>query len=256
MKIEDLIYENYNKLNENDLYIWNYILSNKEACSNMSMQELASNCNVSHTTILRFAQKLGLEGYSELKIYLKWGTKSKYSFNEEEIDKTHNDIVKTMDVLKNQDFSDLFKLLDSANKIYAYGTGAVQKNAANEIKRTFLTVGRLINVLEGKDELYEIGRNLQENDLIFLLSLSGENKFINEFAMGLKEIGVKIISITKVGNNKLSQLSDISIQYYSHCVAKIDEGLEVFTVSQFFIINEFLLLKYLQYKNNQLESTY
>ena len=36
------------------------------------------------------------------------------------------------------------------------------KNAANEIKRTFLTVGRLINVLEGKDELYEIGRNLQE----------------------------------------------------------------------------------------------
>jgi len=164
MKIEDLIYENYNKLNENDLYIWNYILSNKEACSNMSMQELASNCNVSHTTILRFAQKLGLEGYSELKIYLKWGTKSKYSFNEEEIDKTHNDIVKTMDVLKNQDFSDLFKLLDSANKIYAYGTGAVQKNAANEIKRTFLTVGRLINVLEGKDELYEIGRNLQENE--------------------------------------------------------------------------------------------
>ena len=60
----------------------------------MSMQELASNCNVSHITILRFAQKLGLEGIVELKIYLKWGTKSKYSFNEEEIDKTHTILLK------------------------------------------------------------------------------------------------------------------------------------------------------------------
>lgn len=251
MKIEDLIYKNYKKLNENDLYIWNYILSHKEACSSMSMQELASNCNVSHTTILRFAQKLGLEGYSELKIYLKWGNKDNYSFNEEEIDNTYKDYIKTMDLLKKEDFTELFSMMEKANKIYAYGTGAVQTNAAVELKRNFLTVGKLINVLEGKDELYIIGKYLKENDLVFLFSLSGENNLINDFAMKLKERGIKIISITKVGNNKLSQLSDISIQYHSHCVGRIDENLEVFTVSQFFVINEFLLLKYMQYKNNK-----
>lgn len=83
MRLETLIYENYNKLNENDKYIWSYILNNKKECENMSIQNLALKCNVSHTTILRFAQKLGLNGYSELKFYLKMENKKRYIFDKE-----------------------------------------------------------------------------------------------------------------------------------------------------------------------------
>lgn len=252
MKIEELVYENYKKLNENDIYIWNFILNNKNVCRNMSIQELASNCNVSHTTILRFAQKLGLQGYSELKVYLKWDSKSNYSFNEEEINNTYNDMIKTMDILKKQDLSEAFEILDNANRIYVYGSGAVQKSVAKEIKRNLLSLGKLVNVLEGRDEITTIIRNLKENDVFFLISLSGENKFMNSFANTLKENGIKIISITEVGNNKLSQLSDVSIQFYTHPVAKIDEGLEIYPVSQFFVINEFLLLKYLAYRKTRI----
>lgn len=250
MKIEELVYENYEKLNENDIHIWNFILKNKNICRNMSIQELANNCNVSHTTILRFAQKLGLQGYSELKVYLKLDSKSNYSFNEEEINNTYNDIIKTMDILRKQDISEAFEILDNANRIYVYGSGAVQKSAGKEIKRNFLLIGKLVNLLEGRDEISTIIQNLKENDVFFLLSISGENKFMNSFANTLREKGIKIISITKVGNNKLSQLSDVSIQFYTHLVAKIAEGVEIYPVSQFFVINEFLLLKYLEYRKN------
>ena len=75
MRLETLIYDNYKSLNENDKHIWNYILSNKKLCESMSIQELACSCNVSHTTILRFAQKLGLNGYSELKFYYNYPIK-------------------------------------------------------------------------------------------------------------------------------------------------------------------------------------
>lgn len=248
MKIEELVYENYNKLNENDIYIWNFILSNKNICRNMSIQELASKCNVSHTTILRFAQKLGLQGYSELKVYLKWDSKSNSSFNEEGIENTYNDMIKTMDMLKKLDLSEAFEILDNANRIYAYGSGAVQKSSAKEIKRSLLSLGKLVNVLEGRDEISTIIRNLKENDMFFLISLSGENNFMNSFAKILREKNIKIISITQVGNNKLSQLSNVSIQFYTHPIAKIDEGLEIYPLSQFFVINEFLLLKYLEYR--------
>ena len=41
MRLETLIEENYDKLNENDLSIWNFILRHKKECQTMSIQELA-----------------------------------------------------------------------------------------------------------------------------------------------------------------------------------------------------------------------
>ena len=152
MKIENLIEENYEKLNDNDIYIWNYILHHKKECRTMSIQELASKCNVSHTTILRFTHKLGLEGYSELKIHLKWEEKGENQFDPKEIDNTCKDIIMTMEELKNRDFNEMFRTIDNADKIYIYGSGAVQKDAAKELKRNMIFSNILVYVLEGKEE--------------------------------------------------------------------------------------------------------
>lgn len=248
LRLETLIYENYNKLNENDKHIWNYILNNKLECENMSIQELASNCNVSHTTILRFAQKIGLNGYSELKFYLKVENNNKCVFDKGEIINISDDINKTMDMLIKRDFSDICYLLDNCKQIYAYGTGEVQSNAVKELKRNLLSIGKLVNVLEGNDELEIITNYITEEDMIFLISLSGENKTVNNFAKDLNDKGVKVISITESGNNTLSKISDINIQFYTHEVARLEDNLQIFSASQFFIINEFLLVKYLEYK--------
>ena len=77
--LEDLVKEKYHELNENELYIWQYILHHKKETQKMSIQELAQRCNVSRTSILRFAQKLGLDGFSELKVYLKLELSQKFS---------------------------------------------------------------------------------------------------------------------------------------------------------------------------------
>ena len=71
MKLEELINKHYDQLNANDFHIWNYISNNKHECQKMAIDQLAYKCNVSRTTILRFAQKISLKGYSELKLYLK-----------------------------------------------------------------------------------------------------------------------------------------------------------------------------------------
>lgn len=248
IKFENLIYKNYKKLNENDKHICNYILNNKVECEDMSIQDLALNCNVSHTTILRFAQKIGLKGYSELKFCLKLENNKEYIFEKAKIINMYQDINKTMDILIKKDFSDICYLLDNCKKIYVYGTGEVQKNAAKELKRNFLYVGKLVDVIEGKDELEILNNYITEEDIIFLISLSGENKVINKFAKNLNKKGTKIISITQSGNNSLSKGSDMSIQFYTHEVAQLEDNLQIFLSSQFFIINEFLLIKYLEYK--------
>uniref|UniRef100_UPI002ED47A7E hypothetical protein n=1 Tax=Terrisporobacter sp. TaxID=1965305 RepID=UPI002ED47A7E len=73
-------------------------------------------------------------------------------------------------------------------------------------------------------------------------------KFMNSFAENLKNNDIRIVSISKSGNNTLSKLSDINIQFYARELAQIGENLPIFSGSQFFIICEILLLKYLEYK--------
>lgn len=247
MRLEALIKDHYDSLNDNDLYIWNYIFHHKEECQNISIQQLAKRCNVSHTTISRFIKKIGLEGYGELKVYLKWESKSKSKFNSSEIQKAYQDYRKTMDVIMDQDLNPVFQMLENAGRIYAYGSGFVQKNAVKELKRVMLFAGYLIHTLEGREETNIILNHVQENDVFFLYSLSGENSFFNEFAQRLKARKIKIVSITQVGNNELARLSDVSIQFFCHSVIKKEYRHDLNMASQFFLINEFLLLKLLNY---------
>ena len=250
MRLESLIEENYEKLNENDLYIWNYILHHKKECQTMSIQELASKCNISHTTILRFTQKLGLQGYSEMKIHLKWEHKKNNQFNNKEIENIYKDIEKTIEVMKQRDFSDVFELFDKSDRIYIYGSGSVQKSAAEDLKRSMIFGNKLFYVLEGREETKIILDALSSKDIFLLISLSGNNVFMNEFAIKLKQKGVKIISITQVGNNELASISDISLQFYTHSVLVGQNRIEFCSTTQFFLVNQILLLKYLEYNCN------
>ena len=80
--MEELIQKKFDILNENDLQIWAYIVRHKEQCKQTSIQQLAVFCHVSHTTILRFAKKLGFSGYSEMRSFLKWEDKAEILYEE------------------------------------------------------------------------------------------------------------------------------------------------------------------------------
>ena len=71
MRLDELINEKYNILNDNDLLTWQYIQGHKKECSSVSIEKLAAKCCISRTTISRFTQKLGFEGFKEFKIRLK-----------------------------------------------------------------------------------------------------------------------------------------------------------------------------------------
>ena len=58
MKLEALVSRHYNELNPNDLIIWRYVCQHKEQCLNMNIEVLAKLCNVSRSTVMRFAQKI------------------------------------------------------------------------------------------------------------------------------------------------------------------------------------------------------
>ena len=56
MTLGELVAQNYEALNDNDFYIYQYIVHHQKEVQKMTIYELAECCNVSHTSILRFAK--------------------------------------------------------------------------------------------------------------------------------------------------------------------------------------------------------
>jgi len=252
MKLEELINKYYDQLNDNDFHIWSYISKNKKECEKLAIDQLAFKCNVSRTTILRFAQKLSLKGYSELKLYLKLENREpKENMGQTEmVCATYNKVIES---IKNKDCTEIFEKFDSARNIYIYGVGMVQSSIKKELKRIFMTAGKIFYDLSGYKES-DISLNIANSeDLFIIISVSGENKFLIDFASQLQVRNIPILSITKLKENTLSQMSDYNLYISSVTFLETINEMSYESVTSYFILIEILFLKYIEYKNGKEE---
>lgn len=248
MKVNDLIKENYDTLDKNDIKLYSYIMQEKTDFIEKNLKEFSKKSKFNESSIVNFAKKIGLDGYSELKYLIKWEREKIVDFDENEIDYTYNDISLSMNMIKGLNLDGLFESLYNTNKIYLIYTGYIQKNLAEELKRNFLNIGIIAYTLDIKNDLELLNKNIKRNDILIAISFSGENTILLDF---IKKIRKKIIlvSITKLSNNKLSQISDYNLSFVSHEVYRYEENTSIRPVSQYYVIVDFLVLKYLNYKS-------
>lgn len=245
MRLEELVNKNYNHLSDNDLHIWKYVSSHKKECEHLSIEQLAKKTHVSRTTIMRFAQRLGLKGYSELKVYLKIDN-SKNLHKQTGLELIYQNYLHYMNEVKDSDLNETLQLIQNAKMIYACSTGNIQHNVVSELKRSFLEVGKLVYSIRTMNETYAYEEIISDQDVVFMVSYSGENKYILDFTKKLKTKNVPIISITGKKNNTLSQLADIpfyvDIPNIKNPLGPRHEGLV-----NYFILIDFILAKYIDY---------
>ncbi|UPA31148.1 MurR/RpiR family transcriptional regulator [Terrisporobacter glycolicus] len=256
MKIDELVNKYYDRLSQNDLHIWQYINSNKEECCNLSIHELAVRCNVSKTTILRFAKKLSLKGYSELKVYLSW---EKNFINEENLDDLFIDNIcegwkSSIDDIKEKDFTQINEMIYKSKRVFLYGTGTLQVGVAKELKRMFLYCGEIFNIVEGRNETEVILNNITPDDLFILISLTGNSEGAIKLAKQLLVKNIPFVSITKLKNNELARMSTKSI-YIATSIVEFGNGIFHEASNLFFILAEVLFLRYASYKKKMDVST-
>ena len=250
MKLDELVNKYYNQLNENDLHIWNYISSHRKECEKLAIDKLAHKCNVSRTTILRFAQKISLKGYSELKIYLKLENEESKE-NTDNIDLVCNTYNKVIRSIKEKDCTEIFKLFNSSRNIYIYGVGMLQSSIKKELSRIFMLSGKIVYDLSGYKEVEYALNTVNSQDMFIIISVSGENEFILDFAKKLSIKNVPILSITKLEENSLSQISNYNLYISSITVPKILNEIEYESLTSYFILIEILFLKYMEYNRGR-----
>lgn len=248
MKVEELINKNYDSFTMNDQYICKCILNYKEDCIKLSIDDFAHKYHVSSSALSRFAQKLKLPGYSELRVILRLDD-SKYLYNYENIDNMMNCYKKVIKTIEEKDCSVLFERMNQAKRIIIFGEGYSQGQVAKEMKRIFLPAGKKIYDIYGFDMIDSLINFIKADDVVFFISLNGDSKKIIDFAKEMKMKGVYTVSITKMLSNSLSHLCNENLYIYSTEIF-IDNNIKYTVTTPYFILIELLYVKYKLYWSN------
>lgn len=248
MEIEDAINHSYTHLNDNEKAVLEYIINNKKECINLTIVELAKATHTSKSSLLRLSKKLGFNGYSELKYSLK----NHYSTHDSSISKDdfvsmqEGDIQSTIKLFHQTDKNDLLKELDSAKNIFCYGTGWGQRDVLTDFSRSMVPLNRYPILLSSETELKMAANNgISNEDMLIIVSLSGEILDIKSELQLLKMKNVPIVSITNISNNSLASLGTYNL-YFQSTPKKLNDE-KIFSFLPLHLIMDSLFRSYVDY---------
>ena len=250
MALEELINEHRQELNNTDMGIWKYIVQHRAAVRRSSIHELARACNVSTTTIVRFAQKLGLEGFGEFKLLLKREQAPAVEYDTNTLEGLNRFYAQTVDKVCSLNFDRASSLIHEANRIFTYSSGYVQNNVVQELKRLFFYDNILIYDVLAREEFRNLVHSLTKDDLFIIVSFSGESPAVTELGHLLKARDIPFISITRLHDNTLASLSTVNF-YISpgqfQLYDKDEERVPFQSMMPYFVLIEVWYVNYCMY---------
>lgn len=253
MKLIELINENYNSFSETEKSICSYLLENESQLVNMSIKEFANKSLSSKSSVIRFSQKLGFTGFLELKAFIKWENENKSTIddNYKFFDQIINDVEETVKYLKNKNLMKIYQEIDQSNNIYVMSTGVTQQLQASEFQRLFMLSGKDIRIIPTSTKSSEFKRMyelLSSDDLVFILSLSGENIELENTVYLLNQKNIKTISISNFQDSFLSKNCNYNVYGWSSR-SPVPSNWWLRTSSTFFLLIESIVFGYNDYLN-------
>jgi len=215
------------KFNGSEKQLTDYILKNKEAVLNQSIQSLATATFSSTSTIVRLCRKIGLKGYKDFKIKLSAELQQHYNdisavnpdfpFTEDDSNKEiaqkllelmQSSLKQTSELLTNDLLEHAVRDIFQSQKlgIFAYGDTYI---SALSFQNKLMKINLNANLPSLTEESKFMAANYTKNDCAILISYSGQSKNTYQLAQILRLNGVKIITITSDKASKIAKLSDI-----------------------------------------------
>lgn len=250
MRLEEMLNAHRQKLNDTDMVIYKYIVHHRAEVRHVSIHELAKNCAASSATIVRFAQKLGFDGFGDLKSALKHEEGEPADYREDVLTDLKDFYGRTISRILQRNFDSASRLMHEADRVFIFASGYVQSNVAQELKRLFFYDDVLIYEISGGEEFASLTRHIGSDDLFIFVSLSGETPTVVDFARRLQVLDVPFISITKLHDNTLASLSTVNL-YVSPARFQLYEEGDGHTAFQsmmpYFMLVEVWYVKYRMY---------
>lgn len=201
-----------------------YIISAKSKVIQMQAAELAKLTYTSAASVTRLSQKLGFSGFNEFKFFLKNEVNEQKTNNNKSWQLLQTDIEKTMQLIEEVNLAPIGQLISQASHIFVFGTDWGERNAAELLARNFMAVGIYMTVIPSVTELLWVSENIQKDDLMIIISYSGEDQGVTELSHYIKLKKTKLISITPLSKNRLSRLSTYNLYYQTTQLEDLSEN--------------------------------
>ncbi|WP_334327202.1 MurR/RpiR family transcriptional regulator [Gilliamella apicola] len=213
-----------NDLSIKELEVAQYIMTHSQTVKNMSIQTLAKLNYVSTSTILRLCNKLGYSGFSDFKVDLISSSPQKFSTDILQDDINLNDtledvnrkvqamekssIDETHSIVNLKALDNAIDLIITSNKIVIFGVGS-SGLVGKELEYQLIKIKKDVNCHFDAHISRSIVSTLGKNDLIIIISHSGETPECVELLKLAESLKVPSIAITKMGQSQISLLANI-----------------------------------------------
>lgn len=210
------------ELNENEQKLFDYVTRNMNSIKSMQIRQLAAVCFVSTTTIIRFAKKLGFEGYRDFLDSIKLTCHSvedtaipdvlwRRSYSEEYI----KNVIESVRVISEDKITAFRNVLRKNPCLYFYGSG-LDRETAHYAYRLFTSMGYYTYCPQEEYELTAAINQMKDGDLLFLFSLTGDtNDVIATVEQARMVCRPVVATITQSANNLLQSMSDIDFYVFT-----------------------------------------
>lgn len=209
----------YEKMGSAEKKIADFIMSNPSAVIPLSVSELADKCGCGDATVVRFARRLGFDGYQNLKISIAKDqnlsnlneniTKDDCAF--EVFEKVCNDIYcsleKTKTAIDKNELENACKSIISANKILLFGLGN-SASVAMDGAHKLLRLGFNVSCYTDNHMQSIAAAHLKKGDVVISISHSGSSKDIVQATELAKINGATTIALTNKGKSPLIKYCD------------------------------------------------
>lgn len=250
----------YDSLQSAEKRVADLLLERVELFKSSSVNKIAKLARTSEATIVRFSQKLGYDGYLDLKSNLNTFKNKKASIiydNILESDDFKTLIKKvykttiislrdTLNVINIDEYKKAVDALYSAKKIIFCGEG----DASTVAKAAYLKFHRVgMNTFfpTGIDSQLIAISSLDKNDILFTVSHSGRTKSIVELSKYAKMNNSTIISITNYPLSPLAKNSDIVLLTATFAEDIMGEGISR-RVAELFIVESIYISLIMKHK--------
>lgn len=234
VQVLSIVKSHQNEFTKTEKVVADFILENPSIVVSLTTKNLAVQTGTSEAAVIRFCKRIGINSFTDFKIALA----KDLDFNKEEpfydspiqLEDDTQDLVNkifsrssqalqnTSQLLSIEELEKAIDLIHSANRVYLYGAGG-----SSIVAQDFTLKLLRINITASHHQDIHVqmmsAANMNKDDVLFVVSTSGETKEVLELLTVAKERGTPAILLTQKkkskARNKANVILDTSLEEQS-----------------------------------------
>lgn len=218
----------YHALSANDRKLADYLLSHPGKARHLGSQQLAAQAGVSQSSVVKFAQKLGYQGFTALRLAL---SEALAAGQEPQSIPVHNQILSddplktvgekllteklaalraTLDINSEDKLRQAVSMLENAGRVVVVGIGA-SGLVARDFSYKLMKIGLSAVAETDMHVLLATVQAFSARDVLMAISYSGARREINLAAQEAHRVGAGVLTVTHFSPNPLQQFADTAL---------------------------------------------